>query len=254
MPAEATTVDVDEAGDVAGQLLLGVDPLLAHAEADAGQAQLQHRSCSSGVMRCLIQAKRRPLSQPPLQVGCVDTWQDRRQLARRRGLVGQQRRVGVDAGHAHVGRQDQAVAVDDFRPLAVFGGISARGSIAPLAATACGDCSPSRCQSTMSIRRRPMLQKAMAKLAATTRSRRRPLASDSSGSAPGWRTGHQSRPSPRPAMTGNGFERSSTPAPDGSIAWTGTRAHCSSSQPGIWAGRQQSGRRERRPCPAAPPA
>ena len=80
-----------------------------------------------------------------------------------------------------------------------------------------------------------MLQKAMAKLAATTRSRRRPLASDGFvGLGSGVARGHQSRPSPRPAMTGNGFERSSTSAPDGSMAWTGTRAHCSSSQPGIW--------------------
>ena len=51
-------------------------------------------------------------------------------------------------------------------------------------------------------------------------------------------------------MTGSGFERSSTSAPDGNIAWTGTRAHCSSSQPGIWAA-SASGRRGRKPCQAA---
>ena len=97
------------------------------------------------------------------------------------------RALAASVGRSYVVPDDVkalAAAVLEHRPRPLRSTISARtpssvavsgsGSIAAVRTMACCDCSPSRCQSTMSIRRRLMLQKAMAKLAATTRNRRRP--------------------------------------------------------------------------------
>ncbi len=80
-------VDVDEAGHVARQFALRIDAMLGSAELDARQPELEHGLLLLGRDPVFDPGEATRFLEPTLQLGGVDTGQDRSQAARRPGLV-----------------------------------------------------------------------------------------------------------------------------------------------------------------------
>ena len=106
-------VDVDEAGDVAGQVALGIDAMLGSTELDARQAELEDGLLLLGRDPVLDPGEAARGLEPALQLDGIDPGQDRREAPRGLGLVDEPGRVGVHARNPQVGREHHAVSVDD---------------------------------------------------------------------------------------------------------------------------------------------
>ena len=169
MPAWPLAVDVDEAGDVAGKVALGIDAMLGSAELDARQAELEDRllllgrdpvldpgEAARGARTGAAARRHRPRAGSPRGAA--------RPRPCRRAATGRHARpepAGWSRAPRRCGRRCR-------RGWRVAGVARRRSSPRRLAG-------PSACQPTMSSRRRPMLRNASANKAPTTRSRARPL-------------------------------------------------------------------------------
>ncbi len=109
----ALAVDVHEPGHVAGEAALRVDAMLGGAELDPGQAQLQDGALLLRRDPVLDPGEPARGLEPALQLRGIHAREDRGQPPGGVGLVEQLGRIGMDAGHAQVGGQHHAVAVDD---------------------------------------------------------------------------------------------------------------------------------------------
>ena len=114
---DALVVDIDVADEVRDLGAVRIDALVLRAGSRCreGRADGSARAAAAVISR-LSQTKRRFEAEPLAQLGGVEIGHDRGEQLGRLVDVDDAVRLAEQRGHAHVGRQDFAVAVEDVGP------------------------------------------------------------------------------------------------------------------------------------------